>query len=516
MRRLRSRQAWALLGFLALRPGEWTDRAALASAIWPDAEPGRARHNLRQVLRYIREGLPENERWLLVDSVGMRIDDSEIDLQCFPSEDDGGGEFLEGFQFAWSISARIEQGVEDAGEEETPPFPTPGSFSRMGSETRRSAVLGLVPAWIARGEYSEALEEIARLRQLPGYATDLDLGLCEAELLVASHRIGLARTALVRLAPQLAKTSNGQAARGKMVEALCHSRQHLFDLAAEASTAAYRLADGAKDFATAKKALHVAAYAHQTRGDSDRAKRALRKGLQLAEADRSGTWAPILRYLAVRQSATTGETRPAESTVDSVVQALQASEEPGVCAVYLGRLGRILEHFDDYSKAMRLYDNALDLLRGTECVREISEIHTYRGDLHRRLGDSPRSLAEHLEAVALRRPLHDPIALATSLRGAGMAAITLDHVHQALSYLEEAERLYEMAGEVAGAKSNAVPLARTLARIGRKSEAVQRFDGALRYLVDLPQSIRRLDVPEDLQAIELLQREFESMKSAGA
>lgn len=48
--RLKYRKGLALLGYLAVQPGQWVARERLASLLWPDLESAAARTNLRQVI----------------------------------------------------------------------------------------------------------------------------------------------------------------------------------------------------------------------------------------------------------------------------------------------------------------------------------------------------------------------------------------------------------------------------------------------------------------------------------
>jgi DNA-binding SARP family transcriptional activator len=56
---LKSRRAWALLGYLALSEGRRVPRMELARVIWPDSAPPQARASLRQELAVLRKALRE-------------------------------------------------------------------------------------------------------------------------------------------------------------------------------------------------------------------------------------------------------------------------------------------------------------------------------------------------------------------------------------------------------------------------------------------------------------------------
>jgi DNA-binding SARP family transcriptional activator len=59
---VRRRKAQALLAYLALRPGDAQPREKVIALLWPEEEPGRARHNLRQTLTVLRRDLAPRRR----------------------------------------------------------------------------------------------------------------------------------------------------------------------------------------------------------------------------------------------------------------------------------------------------------------------------------------------------------------------------------------------------------------------------------------------------------------------
>lgn len=80
---LTSRKAEALLGLLALRPGEPFERFKLCALLWPDVPEAQARHSLRQTLVYLRKALPEAASALLhADARSLGLDASRVSVDA--------------------------------------------------------------------------------------------------------------------------------------------------------------------------------------------------------------------------------------------------------------------------------------------------------------------------------------------------------------------------------------------------------------------------------------------------
>jgi len=91
---IRRRKARALLAYLAMRPGESQPREKLIGLLWGDADPGRARHSLRQTLTVLRRDLASlhgREPLLAGDAVCLdprviRVDVTEFELLSASAE----------------------------------------------------------------------------------------------------------------------------------------------------------------------------------------------------------------------------------------------------------------------------------------------------------------------------------------------------------------------------------------------------------------------------------------------
>lgn len=486
VRRLRSRRCWALLSYLAAHGG-WCERASVASALWPDSPEARRRHNLRQTILYTREGLPGADRWLELDGTAIRLDRQEIAIQL---SDIGSSASLGSHRFddvqSWD----------------------PNEVFNLDPDTRRSAAIGLTPAWIALGKMEEGLREVAQLRILPRFAGDPDLAICEIELLVYLHQLEQARQAGGRLSTSQLRTD--LRARLETAICFCDGRQDNHEGAVEHGTIGFRLAHEGGDMVTAKRsALMLAAV--QPLGN----RRWIERGISLCDHSEPDPWRPSFEFLSLRTDV--GEGLPLDvGRANKAIAEILSGRTPGLNGITVARIGRLFEQAGYAKEALEAYERTIEVLRPTDLARELSEALTYLGDLLRQEGEPARSLAAHLEAVTLRRGLHDPVALATSLRGAGMAAQMLGHWNQAKQYLREALSLYETVIMPLGAALTAIPLARLWAKQGRWAKAADIYRLALRWLHQVPEGERTLSSPTDMQSIEAIEQELAEVEARPA
>ena len=376
----------------------------------------------------------------------------------------------------------------------------------MESSTQRAALVGLTPTWIALGALQNGLFMIAQLRADSRYLNDVELGICEAELFLYAHRLDRARAALARLEPHIAAATGSLRARHLVAAAMCDVRQGLNTSGIRGASEGYRLALRCGDLVSAKRATVVINAAYPA-GDNKWSER----GRRLCAKEANDPWNPVIEFLALR--ADLGAGKPLDTVrARAAVKAIEASGTPGLNAITMARIGRLLEQAGEIAQAKDLYIRSAELLKRTDLLRELAEAKTYLGDILRHGGDPAGSLAAHLEAVVLRRPLRDPMALATSLRGAGMAAQALGHDFQARTYLREALDLFEVSGFELGAALSAVPLARLLGTHGRREQAASLMRAALTTFDSIPESRRKLEIPTDLQDLNAVRAELSMLE----
>lgn len=506
VRRVRSRYVWLLLGFLAVHPGRWCLRRTIAETLWPNRSPTDALHLLRQTLLYLRTGLPESDLWLGCEPDALRIDPHRLEIQAYAT-DPSAGQFLEGFQADW---------VERVRESQTSPTPASLSASPLGigaflpgsGENRRSAVLGLTPLWLAQGRYDAPLEEIHRLRAALGQRLDPELSICEAELMVASHRLQAAEVLL--RAFQRDRCEPEIWARVCLAQAIHSARRYQWQECVAQALDALRLAKRLGMALAQKRALHVALVGSGRIGDGDLEARVQREIHRSLDRGSDESYAAILEFAVFTARATHPEEPGFLARAQLIVGALEDAQEPGYAGLPLARLGRRVEGAGFTDQARAMYTSSANMLSATDCRREIAEVWTYLGDLDRVQGRHDTSLRFHMLAVDVRRRLHDPVALATSLRGAGLTALASELPDEGLAYLAEADHLFAAVGDDAGRCSIAIAMSRCLARLGRVRAAKRVLREAIAYLEQLPEALLD-DFPTGLSSPTDLRDELTSL-----
>jgi len=139
-------------------------------------------------------------------------------------------------------------------------------------------------------------------------------------------------------------------------------------------------------------------------------------------------------------------------------------------------IARLLENLGHLEEAESGYRQCLASMQSFENkIREVVTI-TYLGDLVQSTNRPREAIGLHSKALEIRRQMHDPVGVATSLRGLGRAYTDLNELHAAREALTESANLFLnddaipgyasvlLALAVVEEKSNHLQLAMRLAR----------------------------------------------------
>lgn len=485
--RLRSQQCWRLLALLA-ESDAWIERDSLARDLWPTVDGKKSRQNLRQCLLYIRQGLPGVEGWLCIEADRLRMDLTAIDVETSQE-----AEIEDDFDIVVPKLAEV--------------------FSRMDSQARRAAVVGLTPTWIGMGCHSEGLGEIERLVREKG-GEDVELLMCQADLLIASFQLNDAIEVMHKVKERL-QTASPQV-RAAFIVARCQlmGRMYNFPAAIRDGMRGFQAACAIGDRNLALRALMVAGFCLADGERSDEARDVLAKAKKLLSADPKNPWRPTFLHLTTLVEISEKNFEAARASSDRAMDILHCLTQPGLNGAAAARIGRLRETIGDYTGALKLYEFSNNVLADTECRQEKAEIFTYLGDLYRHRQVPEKSFENHQKAVVLRRALKTPDALGTSLRGAGMAAQMLNDHRTAISCLSESTLLFEGCGRSIGKASSEIALARSLAKTSRRPEAIPMFERGLGYLDRELVGMRTFQLPVDLAAVDQLKTEFQELTYA--
>jgi len=84
--RLSTRKAEALLGLLALHPGQPQGREKLCGLLWPEVRESQARHSLRQTSLQLRKALASTPSPLASDASGLQLSAADYKTGAMPGE----------------------------------------------------------------------------------------------------------------------------------------------------------------------------------------------------------------------------------------------------------------------------------------------------------------------------------------------------------------------------------------------------------------------------------------------
>lgn len=439
-----TRKAIAIVALLALDGGR-QPRERLATLLWPDADPERARGALRRTLSAIRTSAIGDHLEADTTSVGLRRDGLEVDVHRFRelrakgdhgrAVDEHAGDLLSGF--ALRDAPEFEEWTEAQGE--TLRSELADSLERLIGEERDAGRLAKALAharrWLELDPLNEAAHrEVMRLHALAGdrsaairqyhecvHLLDHELGVAPLEETVALYEaIREGRT------PREPRVTPPPPASVRNVD--------------EAVGDLYTL-HGAYAKAIASYEIALASATGGARPTLER---------KLAEVfHRRGDWENAERHYA----------RAAESGDES--ERARALADRSLVAHRRG----------DADRALRLARKALLLAKSARDDRALAQAHNILGILSRD--------RRHLEeALSLAQRLGDPAATVAALNNLALAHLREGTDEKALPFaaraLEESEALGDRHREAALHNN----LADVLRSLGRKDEAMRHLKRA--------------------------------------
>lgn len=198
--RFESQKVRALLAFLAVQEGQAFSRDRLGALLWTDADPERARRNLRQALYNLRQSLPELDE-------ALRVDHQTIALHARPVDRIDVVEFLDAYRrglpggdglvvSALRRAAGLYRGELLAGFHLRDAATFEDWLGRQQErllEVARQALGALVGYFAARGDYQEAITHGRRLVEIDPLSEEAHRELMRLYVLVGRRRRALAQ-----------------------------------------------------------------------------------------------------------------------------------------------------------------------------------------------------------------------------------------------------------------------------------------------------------------------------------
>lgn len=459
--------------------------------LWPDAPAATARHRLRQTLQYVKAAFPVSP----VDTTAhsLRLSDR---VQVDVATQGIGPDFLDGLRDDWINDARptgarsdwlaLVEGIEEASRLDNVASDVEG----LSGPELDEYLKGHLSIWQMSGRLAQPIASLHELRLSGRLAATGMLALAEMHLTRGETQSGLQllRDRLVVDAPKALQPWRSY---------LEGVHAHRLGWESEARRAYSDVISGAGKSATslslqAQFMMGFLPPVHQNPGQlSKLAHLGIRQARAHKDRFRELGFCLLLAIADVRS----GDIASAKSRLDELQVAYSQQGRPGQTASLLCRVGRLYQELGDQSAADRCFNVALSQARQIDNPRVLAEALTFVADRHLEKAEYQEAMLLHLEALALRRQGQGPWAVATSLRGAGVAGLRQDLSHQSRPLLVEALSLYEGFQNDFGVASILFPLAQLSLKQGLRERARKCAAAALQILDRYPPEVQTLEVP---------------------
>ena len=168
----------------------------------------------------------------------------------------------------------------------------------------------------------------------------------------------------------------------------------------------------------------------------------------------------------------TGRTEGARHAMDNALQELPEIKSAQISNIRM-RLFRLVDELGDTTMAEQGYREGIQAAREFDDQMGLAICLTYLGDLLTFKSQLSEALELHLEALAIRRALHEPLGEATSLRGLGRIYRATGRFDESKEALRESSRLYLSCDSVPGHASALLELGKTTAAAGESELALR-------------------------------------------
>lgn len=410
---VRSNRMWAVIGFLALRRGEWISRDEVAEALWPEATSVQAKQNLRQLLLLCSKSFGA---CILANRTAIKLADSAYDCDIW--HEGVQNNFFETSSEDWVLEARPSSFDSVFSTQE--PITDPGLIfleKLRGTEFDITAT-SQFQIWVSQGRYDEPIQVLQACR-LRGELSLRGHGL----LANLYHLKGLQHEARAVLDACM----NLQGFQEDLYYVFAFSQSNHFhyklDLALEYANRAANRATLSEPYV-----LFGAICAICMLTEPKEHLPLAKKYYQIAVKNQFKEYACLMNYFTALSEVRTGN-RQAIGRLDEIQVILSDAGREGTTAKYLARVGQLYHLLGYHDQAEDAYLTALCQARRTDGIQNVTEITTYLAEFYTEHAELDRALAYHAECISIRRDLGHQWGLATSLRGAGYVSTKLhDHL----------------------------------------------------------------------------------------
>lgn len=226
-----------------------------------------------------------------------------------------------------------------------------------------------------------------------------------------------------------------------------------------------------------------------------------------------------------------GEASTAREDFEQALTLSRRSDQPGLAATALMRLGGISDTVGDTEQARRRFDEALALLEGTPRgrLRTLREAEAFMriGHAHRREGDLERARAAVVASIARYRRLGRDEGLASAIYELAVIEIFAAHYDEAFAQFDEGFRVARRSGLPVMTAALKTARGCLLQDVGRLDEALEHHAEAARIFREVGSRFREasalyylattyLERGDAAEAQAILERALERVEAVGA
>jgi len=147
--------------------------------------------------------------------------------------------------------------------------------------------------------------------------------------------------------------------------------------------------------------------------------------------------------------------------------------------------GNIFLMKGDYSQALKLYFDALNIAEVAELEKKIGASYITIADTYSESGNSELSTRYYKEGLKVLREANDSVNIATALFNAGDEYYKRDQLDTALSFFEESARIFELLDSDIGQAYNLGNVGLVFAKLGRNDSSEIALNKATKILEEM-------------------------------
>jgi len=208
-------------------------------------------------------------------------------------------------------------------------------------------------------------------------------------------------------------------------------------------------------------------------GEYDQAQKYMEEALPLARALEDNAAVVFLLRQLGQIALLFGDYDKARENLESSLKLANEINDKGAVGDAFNGLGNVASTIGQHAEALTHYERALTSYRANDDRYGVAMAMVNIGDMHDNQGNYLAAQQVNLEALQAAREIGSDYLMALALDHLGSATLALGDVAQARSYLDDALRLHQTAGNFREMGSILVKYARLYATVGQSALALE-------------------------------------------